>query len=155
MITPIDSTRYLSFGQFIQKLLEDHELKQHHVARKTGSKVIDSGTFSRICSDHVPKQRKTRMDAALKAASNLVTYLQQAGIPQDALGNLGLFKLWYALVEHPFKFLGLTFPEETLDSDVAKVVAALNKYPQGSVQRATLAETLVSVAESLDPVLTA
>jgi hypothetical protein len=150
MITTLDTTRYLSFGQFIQLLLEKYNLKQGMVTEKA---PIDSGTLSRICTDHIPKQRKTRMDAALRAAENLSTYLQQAGIPKEALGNLRLFQLWYALVEHPFKFIGLVVEEESLDPDASKVLAALSYYPKGSPQRAALAEALVGMCESLKPIL--
>jgi len=224
MITTTDPMSFLSFGQFISKLLERHGLKKRHVAElskpisprrtlkvttdiltdkkipktiincikslidngyatepkfidalkpllseeqykrygtrlieaaKYGTKGIDEGTMSRICTDSVPQQRITRMDAALHAGDKLATYLQQAGIPKSDLGNLQVFRLWYALVQHPYKYMGIVPQEDLVDPDTSKILAALSRYPKGSKQRAAIAETIVSLCESLDPILQA
>ena len=69
MIAPLpDETIYLSFGQFIQKLLKDHGLKQADIVKRTD---IDSGTLSRACTGNIQQQRKTRAVSPLQAAENL------------------------------------------------------------------------------------
>ena len=152
MITSVPDTFSLSFGQFVTKLLKNHNIIQRHVAEKS---KIDEGTLSRICADNVPKQRKTRMDAALRAGKNVLTYLQQAGIPKEALGNPQIFQLWYALLDHPFKFMGVVPQEELVDPDISKVLAALSRYPKDSKERAALADTIVGICEAMEPLLIA